>query len=137
MQVIKIYSIKNILKSFWIQSFFGDKVSKSELNTSGLIERLEKERGEEVLKASRQLFSIVSDYDVKIEALQEVVHLRKNGKELSKEQYEEVAKLFCSEYFIRNGEIIDHQKPICKNCHGAYEDCLTHGIHKIAEILIL
>lgn len=102
------------------------------------IKQLEKERGEEVLKISRELSDVIQGYDTRIGLLNQVLCLRKEGKSLPREQYKHVAKQFCSRYWINDGGEIRPELPICSNCGpGAIEDCVTYGDSTIAGKLVL
>ena len=114
------------------------KESSERMSVSELIKILDKEKVEKVLKISNELTDVVLEYDRKIEVLEEVLHLKEEGKSLTGEQYTKAAKLFCPAYWRMNDNKIDYEQTICRNCGpGAIEECITYGKPEIADKLVL
>jgi len=114
------------------------KEGSKKISVSDLIEILNKEKVEKVLKISRELTDIVFDYDRTIGVLEEVLHLKEEGKSLTGEQYTTAAKLFCPAYWRMDDKKIDYEQTICRNCGpGAIEECITYEKSEIAGKLVL
>ena len=112
---------------------------KSErIGPAEVIEQLKEEKNKAVLQASEELARTILTYNTKIVALGEVSNIRQEGKELTPQQYERVAKLLCPGYWCDSSKEKNPTKTVCYNCGpGGIEDCMTRGDRTIAGRLVL